>query len=202
MPIPVAKIYRAKTPEELAIADANGHLPIPDRGINYHEIRYVWLYGKDGVLPMTDQQLQQMTGATHAQIRKNFARLRREREELMRETLIHERKSLAKTMVDEDTIAEHSRMVDLLKDQMDEVEFELQASVVGSRTHAAMLKMYLDLKDRWEKDTGMDSVKAAAAAVIKEAELEMARENRELAKAPSDKSDTAKKLAKSNVFDV
>lgn len=201
----VNKIYHAKTPDEFAIADENGHLPIPERGVNLRHLREIWLYGdEDGVLPQSDAELQQMTGASHAQIRRRFPALVREREEFLREAVLAKKQNITSVMVNDAAMTEHQRITKVLKDQMDEVEFELVAADVGTGHHKAMMKMFLDLKDRWEKDTGVYAVKAAAAAVIKETELEDARDEREELRDPAKGKKVAnvKQLKSNPAFDV
>ena len=167
----VPKHMRATTPEELAVADENGHVPFK-RKVTLREIREVWLYGRDGVTPMNEQDLQELTGATTAQIHRNYPELKTERENLFRNMLVASKKDVSSVMVNEKHLDEHERMVDVLKDQLDEVELELLVSVVGTRDHKNLLNMWLSLKEKWEKDTGVDSVRAAMAQMVKDSTLE------------------------------
>ena len=100
---------------------------------------------------------------------------------------------------------EHKRMVDTLKDQLDEVEVELSIAVVGTREHKSLLSMWLSLKEKWEKDTGVESVKNAMAQMVKDNTLRQYDESKNtpvgLPTGGIAKKDVSKRLSGNSSFD-
>lgn len=176
--------------------------------VPYHEIRSVWLFGKGGVLPMNEAELQAMTGATTKQIKSKFHKLKKEREDMYVEILKEERRSISGMMVSDRNLEEHKRIVEVLKQQMDEIEYEMTLHPTGSRQHVTLLKLFLAMKDQWEADTGIASTKVAADKVILarhmdefEKEREENMDSKGFNSSPAN-GDSAKRLVSNPAFDI
>tara|TARA_R110000824_G_scaffold36250_3_gene112812 strand:- start:1146 stop:1724 length:579 start_codon:yes stop_codon:yes gene_type:complete len=169
------------------------------------EMLQVWLFGdENGVIPKTMEELRIMTKCSKRQATSHQHEFKQKRLELLENTFIAKRSHLTNLATTSTEIQEHRKLVDLLKDQLDEATAILEMESVMSEDYPKILARWLKLKAEWEKDVGMVGLRDTVDSVIKLQQTAFAQKDIDDAKAGNaTDTDTKKKLiGRSKVFDV
>ena len=132
------------------------------RQLDYQWVRQVWLYGIEGHLPRDRHDLMQMTGCKETQLNRYFKAWVLERDELNKQRYFQHNREMASDRQQKI----HKENVDFLENQMKEIRAELELYPAGSKVHNELMKTYKLVKAEWERDTGIEAVKKAAANAI------------------------------------
>ena len=181
------------------------HLTPMANGIRKVYIRQVWLYGIDGVLPKDRDELQEMTKCSTQQLDLYMTWLWQEREDMYKEAIKDSYVKEELTLAKGEHLQQYRVMVDVLKQQLDDTEFEMSLYEVGSKQHSAMLKQWLQLKKEWAQDTGVAAMHEVFTKIMQKQQMAIADDNqRKLDEATQPRvvgGDGAKALGDRSVFD-
>ena len=175
----------------------------------YEAIKHVWIYGHrtpEGNKLVADfKELAEVTGTPYPTIQKMGRRLVDDRNAVYKERLMNDKHAIGAFVVDNEHYRQHKEMVDKVKMRIDDIEQELEGMDVIDPKYDKLVQLHLKLKKEWEKDVGVDAMRSAISAVVKEQQLKIAEKALDDTN-PEDaagKSDNAKQISNSSkVFDV